>query len=190
LGIAQPGARFEHADPRSGKKPHLGGELSGLLAAVVEVGGKLMVEEQNGFADGEAVFCAAEAEPIHAVFPSHLGGRDAQAGAGVGETGAVHMQRKAVPAAGLRYGAEFVDRVHGAHLSGLRDGDDAWLGIVDVLALGGQFADGLGSDLAVDRLRDKKLGTVGEKLRSATLVRLNVRSVRADYAVIALAERG
>src|SRR5438046_999748 len=46
LCIAQPRTAFEQADPGRRQKPHLGGELSGLFAAIIEVSGKLRIEEK------------------------------------------------------------------------------------------------------------------------------------------------
>ena len=65
----QPRAVLQHAHPRRGKETHLGAELSGLLAAVIEIFGQAAIEEHDGVANVRAVFRAAEAEHIHARLP-------------------------------------------------------------------------------------------------------------------------
>ena len=70
FGVLHPGAALQQAHPGRGEKPHLGGELAGLLAAVLEVGGKLAIEEQDGFPDRHAVLRAAEAEHVDAGLPA------------------------------------------------------------------------------------------------------------------------
>ena len=85
LGIAQPCARLEHADPGGGEEAHLRRELAGLLAAIGEFGGELAVEEDHGFAHGQTVLRAAEAEHVDAALPGDLRGREAEVRAGVGE---------------------------------------------------------------------------------------------------------
>jgi hypothetical protein len=60
---------------------------------------------------------------------------------------------------------------------------------VNVVALGGQLANRRGSQLAVNAGGCQQLGAVGKELRRAALVRLHMRLVRADDAVIRLAQR-
>ena len=70
------------------------------------------------------------------------------------------------------------------------DGDYARLGVVDVLALECHFADRLRRQLAVYAGCGEQLGTVGKELRRAALLGFDVGSLGADYAVLALAQRG
>ena len=108
-----------------------------MLAAVIEIGGKGGIEEENGFADGHAVFCAAEAENVDAAFPGEFGWGAIEAGAGVGEACSIHVQGEVVRLAGCGDGLDFIDSVDAAGFSGLGDGDDAGFGEVDVGAAGG-----------------------------------------------------
>ena len=91
-GIAQPGPGFEHADPGRRQKPHLGRQLSGLLAAIIKILREFAVEEQDRFAHGHAVLGATEAEHVDAGAPCQVGGTAAEAGAGIGKARAVHVQ--------------------------------------------------------------------------------------------------
>lgn len=60
---------------------------------------------------------------------------------------------------------------------------------MDVLALEGDLADRFRGQLAVFGARGEQLGTVGEKLRCAAFVGLDVGGFRADHAMVALAQR-
>lgn len=71
-GVFQPGAGFQQPDPGCRKETHLGCELSGLLAAILEIFGKRPVEEQDRFTHCHAVLGAAETEHIHAGFPAQF----------------------------------------------------------------------------------------------------------------------
>src|ERR1039458_10581478 len=79
-GILEPSASLEHADPRRGEEAHLRRELAGLFAAVIEIDGERGVEEQDCLAHGHSVFCSAQAENIHAAFPTELCRREAKMG--------------------------------------------------------------------------------------------------------------
>jgi hypothetical protein len=62
----------------------------------------------------------------------------------------------------------------------LRDGDGARLGVVNILALGGQFVNGRRGKFAVNAGGNEQLRSVGEKLRRAALIGLDMRLVAAD----------
>jgi hypothetical protein len=123
--------------------------LAGLFAAVVEVFGQLVVEEQDRFAHRHAVFGAAEAQHVDAGLPGQVGRRAAEERAGVGEARAVHVQVQAQFLAGGADGADFFRGVDAADFGGLGQGHDAGFGVVDVLALEGDFADRFRGQLAV-----------------------------------------
>lgn len=148
-GVAQPRAALQHSDPGSGKEAHLRSELACLLAAVIEIRRQGAIEEQDRFADGHAVFGAAKAEDVDAALPCHFGRRAAQVGGGIGEARAVHVQRQAMRFALRGNGTQLIERINAAGLSGLGDGDGAGLGIVDVMALGGQLMNGVGRHFAI-----------------------------------------
>ena len=147
-----------------------------------------MVEKQDRLAHRHAVFGAAKTQHIHPGFPAQLCRRAAQESAGIGETGAVHVQQQAQLLAGVADGADFFGAVHAADFGGLGDGDHPRFWIVDVLALEGDFADRLGGDLAVFSTGDQQFGTVGKELRGAAFVGFDVSGFGADHAVKALAQ--
>ncbi|MNJ55744.1 hypothetical protein D3C77_512620 [compost metagenome] len=60
---------------------------------------------------------------------------------------------------------------------------------MDVLALEGNFADRFRGQLAGHGTGGEQFRAVGEELRGATFVGLDVGGLRADHAVIALAQR-
>ena len=149
VGVLEPGIVLQDADPGRGQVAHLRGQLAGLLAAVVEVFGQGLVEEDDGFAYRHAVLGAAEAQHIDAGFPGQLRRAAAKEGAGVGEARTVHVQVEIQLLADLADGANFFRAINGADLGGLGEGDHARFRVVDVLALEGDFADGLRRQLAV-----------------------------------------
>ena len=83
----------------------------------------------------------------------------------------------------------FVGAVNGTDFRGLSQGHHAWLGVMDVLAFEGDLADRLGRQFAVFGLGQQQLGAVGEELRRAAFVGFDVGGLRADHAVVALAQR-
>lgn len=54
-------------------KAHFRGELAGLFAAVIEVFGQRVVEEQNRLAHGHAVLGAAKTQHVYPGFPGQIG---------------------------------------------------------------------------------------------------------------------
>jgi hypothetical protein len=80
--------------------------------------------------------------------------------------------------------------VDGADLGGLRQRHHARLGEVDVAAPRDRLEHGLGRELAALAADGQQLGAVGEEFRPAAFVRLDVRQLVADHAVVALAQRG
>src|SRR5436190_15139973 len=89
--VLKPCAVLKEANPRSGKEPHFGSELTSLFATIFELPSEFAVEKHNGFADAQAIFCAAEAQNIDPDFPGKFLRRDAQRDDGVSEASAVHL---------------------------------------------------------------------------------------------------
>src|SRR5204863_9737135 len=94
--VPQPRAVLQHADPGSGEEAHLGRELAGLFAAVIEFFGEFVIEKDYGVADGGAVFGAAETENIDASLPCDFLGSDIEGSDRVGESRAVHVHAETV----------------------------------------------------------------------------------------------
>lgn len=72
---------------------------------------------------------------------------------------------------------DLLGAVDGADLGGLGQGHHARLGVVDVLALERDLADRLRGQLAAQGARGEQLGAVGEELRRAAFVGLDVRGL-------------
>ncbi len=87
-------------------------------------------------------------------------------------------------------GTHLFHRVHGANLGRLRQRHHLGLGIVNVRAARHQRFHRIGRELAVGARRGQQLGAVGEKLRAATLVGLDMRQFMADHRMVGLAQRG
>ena len=136
-----------------------------------------------------AVLGAAEAEHVDARPPGHVGGAAAEARAGIGEAGPVHVQAQAERPAGRREGAQLGEAVDLPRLGRLRDGDDAGLGEVDVGARG-ERPDGARRQLAALRAGDEELRAVREEFGRAALVGLDMGRIGADHAVVGLAQGG
>jgi len=188
--VREPGAVFEHPDPRRGEKSHLRAELTGLLAAVVELARELAVEEHHRFAAVAAVFGAAEAENVDTELPGDLFRFRAEAGNGIGEPSPIHVQRESEFAALLADRPELVERVHGAHLRRLRETHRARLRVVDVGAFPHPLFDAVRIDLAVLAGNLKHLHSVREELGGTALVGFDVRNLVTQDAVIRLPHGG
>ena len=100
------------------------------------------------------------------------------------------MHGEAVPFGEAGERLELIDRVDGAPFGGLGEREYARFRVVDVSALKDYALDLGGGEFALGAGGDEDLGAVGEKLRRAAFIGLDVRVVVADDAVIALAERG
>src|SRR6266568_5412780 len=79
--------------------------------------------------------------------------------------------------------------VHNAGFSRLRDGDHSRLWKMNILPLGRELVNGIRRELSTYTLCDQQLRTVRKELRCAAFIRLHVRSVATDYAMIGLAKR-
>ncbi|GEM_PF-2963438 len=109
--------------------------------------------------------------------------------AGIGKAGTIHVQMQAKLLAGIADRAQLLGLVHSTDFGGLGQAHHARLGVVDVLALQGDFTNGRGRQLALLGPAEQQLGTIGEELGGAAFVGLDVGNVGADHAVVTLAER-
>ena len=187
FGITQPGIVFEDADPWRGEKTHLRRQLTGLLAAVLKVFGQLTVEEQDRLTYRHAVLGATKAEYVNAGLPRHLGRCAAKACHRVGKARAIHMKTQAEVAAGISYRIQLVEAIQRADFCDLGNADRSGLGKMNILALGGNLANGIRRQLALGSGGQQEFGAVGKELRGTAFVRLHVGRLGADYAVIGLA---
>ena len=170
-----------------GDEAHLGGELHALLAQIQEVVGQLLVEENHGFCSHRAVFCSAEGEHVHSQVPRGLPQGLSQAGGGVGDAGAVHVQEHAalVCESGQRF--YFLRLVHRPHFSGLGDGDDAGLHMVRIIDAMIGLADGFDRQFAVGDGNGNEFAA-GEFLRRPAFVGVDMRGFAADYRMIRIGQ--
>ena len=95
-----------------------------------------------------------------------------------------------MPRTGVTDGRQLPDRVNGGELRRLRHTHDPRLGEVDVAAALDGPVDGVGPELGTLPLEEQELRAVGEKLRRAALVGLDVRHFVAEDRVVRLAHRG
>ncbi len=189
-GVAEPGLVLEHADPGGGEEPHFRGELAGLFAAVIELAGHVVVEEDDRLADGHPVLGTAEAEDIDAGLPGDFLGGDAEGGDGVGEAGAVHVEAQFMAAGDFPEGLDFVDGIDGAEFGSLGEADGAGFGVVDIVASADGLFDASGVEFAVGAGDEEDLGAVGEELWGAALVGFDMGHFVAEDAVVGLAGGG
>ena len=96
IGMTQPGIILKHADPRSGQKTHLAGELAGLLVLPVKFMRQGFVEKDQRLASMRPVLCEAKTKHVDASFPRDLLGFHPQIGNCIGKTRAVHVHLKPV----------------------------------------------------------------------------------------------
>jgi len=83
-----------------------------------------------------------------------------------------------------RDGSQLRQRVNTAGLGGLRKRDNAGLGEMNILALGGEFPNGLRGQFAVGAWSHQQLRTIGKELRCAALIGFNMRLIATDDPVV------
>ena len=193
--VGQPGVVLEQPQPRRRDEAHLRRQLAGLLDPPGEVLGQRPVEEHDGLADRQAVLRAAEAEHIDAGAPGDVARMAAQRGHRIGEARAVHVHLEVAALGDRRDRAHLLDAIDRAQLGGLGQAHHLRLRVVDVVALGHQRFHRVRRELAEPRrgalgFAHQQLRAVGEELRPAAFVGLDVRHRAADHRVVALAQRG
>ncbi len=92
-GIFKPSPSCQHADPGRRDKPHLGSQLPGLFAAILELIGQFTIKENNRFSQRHAVFCASQAEHIDSGSPGDIGRSNVERYYRVGKTSPVHLDQ-------------------------------------------------------------------------------------------------
>ena len=129
-----------------------------------------------------------EGEHVHAQIPRGLPQGLPQAGGGVGDAGAVHVQKHATLVGKASQGLDFVRLIDGTHFSGLRNGDDSRLHMMRVINAVVSMTDGFDRKLAVGHRNRKKLAA-GEFLGRAAFVGIDVGGFAADDSVIGIGQR-
>jgi hypothetical protein len=89
------------------------------------------MEQHHGLCRDAAILGAAEGKDVDAGAPGHVGGGAAQAGDGVGEARAVHMDGQAPPASDPGQGLDFRDGVDGAGLRRLGEAEHRGAAMMD-----------------------------------------------------------
>ncbi len=167
---------------------HLGGKLHALLAQIQEVMAQLLVEENHGFSSQGAVLGTSEGEHVHSQVPGGLPQGLPQAGGGVGDAGAVHMQKHAALVGKTSQGLDFARLIHRSNFRGLGNGNDSGLHMVRIIDAVVSLTDGFDRQLAVGHRDGKKLAS-GKFLGCAAFVGVNVRGFAADDGVISVGQR-
>ena len=123
--------------------------MPSLFATVGKFLGQFLAKEDNGLTDSHTILSATEAEHVHAHLPCDLLRLHAQRGHGIGKPRTIHVQSEVVPIARLRNPCQISNRINSRQLCGLRDADDARLGIVNITAPLHRVRNALGRELAV-----------------------------------------
>src|SRR5207237_8984464 len=95
------------------------GELHALFAQVLKIASELSIEEDDRFGAHETVLGAAEREHVDAQVASGLAQALAEGSGGIGDAGAVHVEKHFVFMGEAGQGFDFVRIVYGARLCGL-----------------------------------------------------------------------
>src|SRR5262249_30505949 len=148
-------------------KAHLRGELSTLLAAVIKLPRNFRVEENNGLADSDAVFGAAEAKDIDAGLPGQFLRRDPEGYDGVGKAGSIHVNAQAEVLSQIGKLAELVQGIDGSDFGRLGKTEGAGLRIMNIGSFVDRAFDGRRQDFAVTPFEQQHFSAVGEELRCA-----------------------
>ena len=138
--------------------------------------GKLEVEENDGFRHQAAVLGAAERKDIHTSLPGNFGWRDIERRQRISESGAIHMDFKAVFLSQITDRVQFGWLVQGAQLGGLRQTQGTGLGMVGnalAIDMARQLFAGYLSVITIDR---DQLGAAGEELGGAAFVGVDMRN--------------
>ena len=190
----EPGAIFEDADPLGTQKTHLGRELSGLFATVVEFVGEFGAEKDDGLTGVHAIFGAPETEHIDAGTPREVGGGDSvsllEGSRRVGEAGTIHVHREIIFSSDGGEGRNLVATVNGAPLRGLSEGKHPRFRVMNIGALEDDLFDRFGGEFPIGPAGGEDLGAVGKEFGRAAFVGLDVGELMADHAVVALTEGG
>ena len=99
------------------------------------------------------------------------------------------MQMQTQLLAGRADGLEFFGLVDAADFSGLSEGHNPRLGVVNVLTLERHFTDRFRGQLAACAAGGQQLGAVGKEFRRAAFISFDVSRFRADDTVVTLAQR-
>ena len=94
IGMTQPGIILKHADPRSGQKTHLAGELAGLLVLPIKFMRQGFIEKDQRLTGMRPILSETKTEHIDTSFPRDLLGLHPQAGNCIGKTRAIHVHLK------------------------------------------------------------------------------------------------
>jgi len=76
-----------------GDEAHFGGKLHALFAQVLKIASELFIEEDDRFGAHETVLGAAEREHVEAKVASGLAQALAEGSGGIGDAGAVHVDK-------------------------------------------------------------------------------------------------
>ena len=153
-----------------------------------KVAAQLLVEENHGFRSQGAVLGPSEGEDVHSQVPRGLPQGLPQTDGSVCDAGPIHVQEHAAFVRKAGQSFYFAGLIDSAHLSGLRDGNDAGLHVMRVIDAMIGVTDSFDCKLAVGYGNGKKLAS-GKFLWSAAFVGIDVRGLAADHRVISVGQR-
>ncbi len=170
---------------------HLRSQLHQLLADKLRAVAEPIGEEDDRFAEKQAVLGAAEGEQIDADVAGQLPQGDALRRRGVGDPCPVDVKEEVAPVGGVGDRPHLLGRVDGAKLGRVGDRGDPGLGgviVADPLPGEGRFEQ-LRGQLPVGGLDRDQLHP-GDPLRGAALVDMEVGGGRADHRLPGLCHGG
>ena len=166
--------------------------MAAALAPVGEILRTVRIEEDYRFAGEGAVLGRAEGQDVDARLPAHFGRRQAERDEGVGETGAVHVDRHAGRMGDFRQCRDLGLRVEGAAFSRLGESERLRLDLLDHAAR--HEREGVVErgwrDLASASGKADQLGPGREKFRRAAFVRGDMRKFVAENGAPGIRDGG
>ena len=160
-----------------------------MFAAIVELLGKFAVEEDDRFTQGNARFDSPEAENVHPRAPGKFGRRTSHGSRGIGKAGPIHVNVQSVKSRQTGNFAYLLCGIKTAKLGWLRQAHHARFWIVDVRAPQDHAFDSGEVEFAIWPRRHQDLCSIGKELGCAALIRLDMRGLVTNNAMVAPTHR-
>ena len=160
----------------------LGSQLGRLLTDIGQVFRDLRTEGDHRLTHHHAVFRTTKTQDIDTRVNRHLTHSTLQVLAGIGQSGAVHMEIHIIRMEQVCDRPYLLNRIDRTQLRHLRDIDRLRLRMVANTKITQMRTDQLGSQLAI-RCSDRHDRAAGHPGRSATLIDVDMRRLRAKNAI-------
>ena len=170
-------------------KPHLGRKLHSLLAKIQKVRAELRVKKNDGFGPHGPVLGSSEGQNVHSQVARGLAQAESQAGGGVGDAGAVHMQKHAAVVGKAGQDLNLIRLIDSAHFGGLRDRNHPRLNMMLISCAVAGPANRFHRELAVRGRNRDQLRTY-EFFRRPAFILIEMRFAPANHGLEGAGERG